>query len=259
MIEQRFKMIEIRYQTALVVPPPYAHFFTLQLHPTNDGRLSINLTMTYTDREELDEEEITGEGFSMNDDYQWAGHLPAIWEQTVSDLARKTQLKTFNEEKLSDNQDYFLVTIETYAQGSQSGTPSQRSEWQFLSQELIQAVYEVSGKEKPFEATYLEIESGNRTEAHLTASFAGREVRLETRRANQPQAKTLPWKELKALMEVFFAVDYNSEEALLDVPRKPGRYLNLGTPEWYETGTAIIGDEGAVSKLRKVLVRLIQS
>ncbi|KAA9356715.1 hypothetical protein [Larkinella humicola] len=258
MIEQRFKMIEIRYQTALVVPPPYAHFFTILLHPTSDGRLSINLTMTYTDREELDEEEITGEGFTTTDDYQWSGHLSAVWEQTVGDLARKVQLKAFDEEKLSDNQDYFLVTIDTHAQGSQSGTPSHRSEWQFLSQELIQAVYEVSGKEKPFEATYLEIESGSRTEAHLTASFAGREVRLETRRANQTQTKTLPWKELKALMEVFFAVDYNSEEALLDAPRKPGRYLNLGTPEWYETSTAIIGDEGAVGKLRKLLVRLSQ-
>jgi hypothetical protein len=258
MIEQNFKKIEIRYQTALVVPPPYAHFFTITLQPASDGRLSVDLVMTYTDRDELDEEEIAGEGFTANDDYNWSGHLPSIWAQTVDDQARKIQLKAFDEEKLSDNQDYFLVTIETKTAGNQSGNPSHHSEWQFLSQELIQAAYEVSGKEKPFEATYLEIDSGSRTEAHLTASFSRREVRLETRRNNQSQSKTLSWKELKSMMEVFYAVDYNSEEALLDSPRKSGRYLNLGTSEWYETGTAIIGDEGAVSKLRKLLVRLTQ-
>ncbi|WP_221621980.1 hypothetical protein [Larkinella knui] len=251
-------MIEIRYQTALVVPPPYAHFFTIILQPAGDGRLAIDVTMTYTDRDELDEDEITGEGFTGNDDFKWAGHLPSVWEQTVNDLVRKTQLKAFDEEKLSDNQDYFLVTLENKMQGNQSGMPSHRPEWQFLSQELIQAAYEVSGKEKPFEVNYIEINSGARTEVHMTASFSRREVTLETRHSNQTHSKTVPWKELKSMMEVFYGVDYNSEDALTDLPRKSGRYLNLGTPEWYDTSTAIIGDEGAISKLRKLLVRLTQ-
>ena len=258
MIESLFEKLEIRYQTALVVPPPYAHFFTIALHAAIGDRLPVDITITYTDRDELDEEEITNEGFTGNDDYQWSGHLPLIWAQTVGDLVRKTQLKEFDEAKLRDNQDYFLVTTHNDRHEKQAGTPSHRTEWQFLSQELIQAAYEVSGKEKPFEVIYLEIDSGARTEAHLTASFSRREVRLETRHQDQTQSKTLPWKELKTMMEVFYAVDYNSEEALPELPRRSGRYLNLGTSEWYETGSAITGDEGAISRLRKLLVRLTQ-
>ncbi|MGV3561416.1 hypothetical protein [Larkinella arboricola] len=258
MTDSTFDKLEIRYQTAMVVPPPYAHFFTIILRASADKRLTIELTMTYTDRDELEEDEIVGEGFTLNDDYQWSGQLPAIWAQTVGDLVRKTQLKAFDEEKLTDNQEYFLVAIEQKSQGSRSGAPTQRTEWQFLSQELIQAVYEISGREKPFEATYVEIEGGGRTEARLTASFGHREVRLETRRDNQNRSTTLPWKELKSMMELFYGVDYNSEEALSAPPRKPGRYLNLGTAEWYDVGASVVGDEGAVSKLRKLLSRLVQ-
>ncbi|RRB07062.1 hypothetical protein [Larkinella rosea] len=258
MIEPSFRNVEIRYQTAQVVPPPYAHFFTIAIRSMDDKGLQIDFTMTYTDRDELEEEEITGEGFTANDDYTWSGRLLPVWTQTVGELVRKTQLKPFDEEKLNDNQDYFLVSVERENQSKSSGTPSHRTEWQFLSQELIQAVYEVSGKEKPFEVTYVEIESGNRTEARLTASFSRREVRLETRKNNQSQSRALPWKELTSMMEVFYAVDYDSEAALPDLPRKTGRYLNLGTPEWYETGTSLIGDEGAVNKLRKLLNRLTQ-
>ncbi|MFD1139725.1 hypothetical protein ACFQ4C_01330 [Larkinella insperata] len=259
MADSTFDKLEIRYQTAMVVPPPYAHFFTIILRASADKRLTVELTMTYTDRDELEEDEIVAEGFTPNDDYQWSGQLPAVWVQPVGDLVRKTQLKAFDEEKLTDNQEYFLVTIEQKPQGSRSGAPVQRTEWQFLSQELIQAVFEISGKEKPFEATYVEIENGGRVEARLTASFGQRETRLEIRRNNQNRSTTLPWKELNAMMEVFYGVDYNSEEALTAPPRKPGRYLNLGTPEWYEIGTAVVGDEGAVGKLRKLLTRLIQS
>lgn len=258
MTESSFQSLEIRYQTALVVPPPYAHFFTIKLQSVGNKQLPVEMVMTYTDREELDEEEITGEGFTSEDDYQWAGNLPAVWQQTIDSLVRKTRLKPFDEEKLSDNEDYFLVTIEKQDEDSLSGTPSLRSDWQFLSQELIQAVYEVSGKEKPFEVTYVEIDGGTRSEASLQASFSRREVRLENRRNNQVQAKVLPWKELKTLMEAFYGVEYNTEEALPNLPRKTGHYLNLGSPEWYEINTSILGDEGALSALRKTLNRLIQ-
>ncbi|GAB3338919.1 hypothetical protein GCM10027299_51410 [Larkinella ripae] len=257
MIDHRFKSLEIRYQTALVVPPPYAHFFTITLRSSAENRLAIDLTLTYTERDELEEDEIIGEGFTSNDDYQWTGELPAVWRQTVENLVQKTQIKPFDEEKLSDDQDYFLVAIEQKDQNTLSGAPSHRSEWQFLSQELIQAIYEVSEKEKPFEITYVEIDGGNRAEAHLTASFSRREARLENRRDNQNQATSLPWPELKGLMEIVYGVEYNSEEALPNLPRKTGRFLNLGTPEWYELGTAVTGEEAAVNKLRKALARLI--
>ncbi|GAB3275712.1 hypothetical protein GCM10027347_49170 [Larkinella harenae] len=258
MSDSLFDTLEIRYQTALVVPPPYAHFFTIVLRSVVDKKVPIEITMTYTDREEMELDEIVGEGFTGDDDYHWSGYLPAVWQQTLENLVRKTRLKPFDEDKLSDNQDYFLVTIETKTQGSQSGAPSLPADWQFLSQELIQAVYEVSGKEKPFELTYVDINSGIRSEVQLKASFSRREIGLELRKNNQNRSVTLPWKELKAMMEVVYGVEYNREEALPNLPRKTGQYVNLGTPEWYEVGTSVIGEEEAVGKLRKLFTRLMQ-
>ncbi|MGA0558586.1 hypothetical protein ACO2Q8_18135 [Larkinella sp. VNQ87] len=249
--------MEIRYQTALVVPPPYAHFFTITLRTRSEKGLPVDLTMTYTDREELEEDEIVGEGFTGDDDYEWSGYLPAAWQQPIENLIQKTQLKPFKEEELPENQDYFQVEIDKKGAGKQAGSPLHRAEWQFLSQELIQAVYEVSGKEKPFEATYLDIASGNRTEASLRASFGRREVRLDTRQNQQTHSVTLPWKEVRSIMETIYGVDYNPEGALVNPPRKPGRYLNLGTPEWFDLSTAVLGDEGAVRKLHQVLTRLV--
>ncbi|MFC5408429.1 hypothetical protein ACFPMF_03860 [Larkinella bovis] len=257
MAEYSFKNLEIRYQTALVVPPPFAHFFTIELRIDPENRLGIRVAITYAERDELEEDEIIAEGFTIHDDYQWSGVLPAVWLQTVDSLVRKTQLKPFDEEKLTDNQEYFQVRIEK--DSLRTGMPSQRVEWQFISQELIQAVYEVSGKEKPFEITYLEIEGGNRIEAQLTASFGRREAKLENRRNTQNRTTVLPWKEVKAMMEIVYGVDYDPETALSALPRKPGRYLNLGTSEWFDLTTAVVGENDAISKLNRLLARLVQA
>lgn len=257
MNQSLFKSVEVRYQTAPVVPPPYTHFYTLKCRPAFKEYLHVDFSITYTDREELDEEEIIGEGFTPDDDYSWSGRLPLIWLQTVTDLVQQTRLQAFDEDTLTDNDEYFLLTIEPEAGGMQSGVPADRKDWQYLLQELIQAVYEASEKEKPFEFTYLDNQSSQPAEVRLTGLFSRREVRVEVRRNKRSQSRTLPWDELQTIMEAVYGVEYLAEEAVAKPAQKRGQYLNLGEDEWYELSQAVDGPQPALDNLRRTLDRLV--
>ncbi|HWV33270.1 MAG TPA: hypothetical protein VN038_26610, partial [Dyadobacter sp.] len=69
----------IRFQTAPVVPAPFAHFYTLKMDIQSAEDLRVDFDIVYNDREELTEDEIFDEGFSTDDDYKWKGSLPAVW------------------------------------------------------------------------------------------------------------------------------------------------------------------------------------
>ena len=256
MNQPQFKSAEVRYQTAPIVPPPYTHFYTLAFRPAFKEYLHVDLSITYTDREDLDEEDIIGEGFTLDDNYSWSGRLPLTWLETATSLIRKTRLQAFDEDKLTDNDEYFLLTLEQESGGAQSGVPTPKNDWQYFIQELMQAVYEASEREKPFEFTYLDHRSGSPTEVHLTGLFSRREVQVDIRRKGRNQTRTLPWNDLQSVMEAIYGVEYLPEEALAKPAPNKGQYLNLGEEEWYELGPAVVGPEPALAYLRKTLDRL---
>jgi hypothetical protein len=60
-----------------IIPPPFSHVFRLSLD-WSKGDLSAQLDLHYTDREELKEEEIFDEGFSLEDNYRYQGNVPSV-------------------------------------------------------------------------------------------------------------------------------------------------------------------------------------
>jgi len=247
--------LEIRYQTAMVVPPPYAHYYTLVL--TMGEELAIDFSITYTDREELDEEEIVGEGFTLQDDFSWAGTLPEAWRGPLDNHLNRLRLKPFNEQSLQDTDDYFLLMVRRPGSEEESGRPSPRADWQYLAQELMQACYEAGGKERPFELNVVEQERGQTLNLQLVASFKNRDIRLETDQQGRKGSRILPWEDLRNLMETVYAIEYLAEEAVTRPPRRDGLFLNLGEENWFEWGkTAVDAGDGALDRLRKTLRRL---
>lgn len=57
------KKIIAQYQT-IQLPPPYSFDYQLIISPKADG-LEVDFKLHYTDRDELSEEEILDEGFTM--------------------------------------------------------------------------------------------------------------------------------------------------------------------------------------------------
>ncbi len=228
------KTLQVRYQTARSLPAPYAYFYTLVLTPLV-GELGVDLTLTYPDREDMDEEELLADGFTPDDDLTWAGRLPQTWRQTMLTLADKARLKPDDEDQLSEDDEFWSVRIETLNAPTRQGRPQHTDDWQYVVQELIQAIYERAGRERPFELTYLQVSSSAAVqETRLTASFASRTVQVFTRHNQQERTRTLPWATLQRMMSAVYAPDYDPEVAQLKRPKETGHWLNLGTEEWYD-------------------------
>src|SRR5688572_9901646 len=73
-----------------IVPPPYSHVFRLMLDWSN-GDLDVVLDLHYTDREDLTNEEILDEGFTLNDDYSYKGTLNTVWIKPLQQLFDKSK------------------------------------------------------------------------------------------------------------------------------------------------------------------------
>ncbi|MBO0947729.1 hypothetical protein [Fibrella forsythiae] len=231
-----FVSLSIRFQSAGMIPAPYTHFYELTARPAGMSGLYIDFSITYTDREELDEEDITGEGFTLNDDFAWSGKLGAAWLPVVHSIVSTTKLGPFDETKLGEKDDFLEVTIDTGYDDPMVGTPTQAEPFLYAIQELIQAIYEAGGKEKPFELSYLSFQRSGDSEVHLQAQFATRTVKLITIQKGQETHSALPWEQLRTLMGVVFAHDYIPGEGTAKPPKRDGHYLDVGGDEWYDIG-----------------------
>ncbi len=227
------KTLQIRYQTARSLPAPYAYFYTLTL-TLLVGELGVDLALVYHDREDMDEEELLADGFTPDDDLAWTGRLPQAWRQTMLTLADKARLKPVAEDQLSEDDEFWSVRIETPNAPTRQGRPQHTDDWQYVVQELIQAIYERAGRERPFELTYLKIRSSAEVlETRLTASFASRTVQVFTSHNKEERTRTLPWSTLQRVMGAVYAPDYDPEKARPKRPKEAGHWLSLGTDEWY--------------------------
>jgi hypothetical protein len=230
-----FTSIQIRYQTARSLPAPYAYFYTLTVRAAADKSLQINLSITYPDRDDIDDDELIAEGYTRDDDFSWSGRLPKAWWQTMTDLVNKTQLVTSNEDALGEDDDYWDITLETDNAGVRQGRPKNADSWQYLIQELIQASYEAIGRERPFELTYLDFANQQgELEVRLTASFADRTVKVVQSQNRKESTKTQSWSALQHIMAEVYNHDYEDDEAQLKRPKRDGQWLNLGGEEWYD-------------------------
>lgn len=231
-----FNNLRIRYQTARSLPAPYAYFYTLSAKPVGLNALSVDFAIAYPDRDEIDDDELIAEGFTRDDDFSWSGQLPRTWLDALAALVKKSRLQPLNEDTLDEDDDFWEITVDASSGNRQLGKPSDSNNWQYLLQELIQAIYERMGRERPFELIYLNLNGPHEQETRLVASFAERTIQLTHLNDQREQRKTVPWTALQQLMEQVYKHDYSSEEAQPKRPNRAGQWLNLGTDEWHEIG-----------------------
>lgn len=230
-----FQRLQIRYQTARSLPAPYAYFYTLTAKQSGTSEVQVDLTITYPDRDDIDDDELVAEGFTREDDLTWSGRLPKSWAETITNLTRATQLQPLDEEALGEDDDFWEITIENDNGARKQGTPPNANDWQYTVQELIQAVYERMNRERPFELIYLDNSTGAApSERRITASFAERSIRLLSIQDRREQSRTLLWSTLQPMMNKVYEHEFNPDEAQQKRPVRNGQWLNLGSEEWYE-------------------------
>ncbi len=166
--------VKLSYQT-LHLPPPFAYAYTLDMK-AKEGSLQVAFDHEYLHREQISTEEIMEEGFSENDNYSWQGELPHVWLEVVQQLLSETA--TTNQKPEDDFQETYLH-LDIVDGQINSGFPENPGDWQYKMEELIQAIYEVSGREKAFYLCIHDQSKSSRVEIH--ASFVKRQLEVITK------------------------------------------------------------------------------
>ncbi|HEY8399931.1 MAG TPA: hypothetical protein VIK89_01645, partial [Cytophagaceae bacterium] len=227
--------VEIIYNSADLVPP-YTHSFHIKTY-NEDNYLNVKLNLKYLEREELTEEEILAEGFTLNDDFSWEGSLDKVWKQRIEKQAETAQINTQSDisgEELAVK----IFTEDT----SVYGVPKDIQSWTYLMQELVQAVYEVSGKELPLKIRYRKVEPGKKSyKIDIQPYFKNLSIEAFKETPGQTGKHSIPlnWGELRKLMERIYINDMYPEHASAKDPVKEGSYIDPGDGLWYRFNNAI--------------------
>lgn len=225
-----------------IVPAPYSHVFRLMLD-WSKGDLDVVLDLHYTDREDLTQEEILDEGFTLNDDYSYKGTLNTVWIKPLQLLFAKSKWT-------NKNIDEGGITVSPLDQGNDEGVkiPSNQEEWQLMAQDLIQAIYETVKKEAPLQVHYRLVEGEAITDCSVTVHFSNREVIFE--KAGTP--RTINWEYAIQLMKIVFTPDYHYEMAKEEPGKKRGAYIECGDGYWHELGKGVVNIDPSFDAVGKI-------
>lgn len=228
-------------------PPPYSYGYRLTANIKEDG-IDIDFVLSYTDRDEVDEEEILAEGFTLNDDFSFKGVLPASWKASLLSRLEHASWITGSQE----NSFLFFRIVSQETKKPLEGYPSDFETWEYFLQEMVQAIFEAGKKERPLEVVYKDITKDRGTQTiFLSGSFLQREAKLTVAAENGQESRTveLPWKNLRKMLKAIYLPDYDPDLAQAQEPKKAGRYLNPGDGLWYELGKAITNPNKEIDSL----------
>ncbi len=246
--------LEISFET-FVVPPPYSHTYTFKLRFEADG-LQLQYDLEYTHRDELSKEEIWEEGFSNQDDFSWKGRLPVVWRETLLAAWGRTRLLSEKEQEPSEPLENGLFIVAKITNGQQvTGIPENVENWEYLLQELTQAVYEAAQREHPLRIRYVERSLKEELQLIITVRFLERSLEMVRQQEKQQHKYSLPWTKAKPLLSTLYLLDYNTEEANTKMPALPGKYLDPGDSRWYrlEKDVVNLGRQDYLSDLMRQL------
>ncbi|TDE17539.1 hypothetical protein [Dyadobacter psychrotolerans] len=236
----------VRYQSAPVVPAPFSHYYTLTLNILSETELDVDFSISYTDRDEIDEDEILDEGFTLDDDYKWKGSVPAIWTKEFQNIFASSKIIRQREEK--EFEDFIEIELEENEKDV-TVYPVDKERWSYFLQEFMQAIFESGGREKPFELTYLNISEGTSKLVELKASFANKSFTV-VKDGNAPES--LNWTQLQKVMDTVYKAEFIEDNASEKKPSKNGSYITAGDGLWYQLGIAVVEPSAKSKELAKI-------
>lgn len=225
-----------------IIPPPYSHVFRLSLD-WSKGDLYVELDLHYTDREDLEKEEIIDEGFTADDDYTYKGSLNSVWTKTVMAEYEKSK---WSGKSLEDG-GVSLTPVENGNEGK-SKIPANQEGWQLLAQDLIQAIYETTKKEAPLTVLYKKVENELTHDCSITVHFSNREVIFEV----DGKSRNINWEYAIQLMKLIFTPDYHYEIAKTEPGKKRGAYIECGDGYWHELGKGVVNIDSSYDAVGKI-------
>jgi hypothetical protein len=225
-IHDSFDKLIIKFDTG-AIPPPFCYRYTIKL--IREEELLASLKMEYYDREEITEEEIFDEGFTLNDDFEWKGKLPHIWNK---ELQKQLQSSNWRTDLDAESRTPALEVRISNRDQSEILYPADNEAWEILSQEIIQAIFELAGKEAPLKIQFYSIELNTKSvDLQLAFKFALRTVQSRSITGN---AAKISWNDGRKLLRYIYFFDYLPENGTPKKPTNVGNYINVGDGFWYD-------------------------
>jgi len=237
------KRLEIEF-TSGVVPPPFSNVFKLKIGFEKDF-INTQFNIHYTDREELSEEEILSEGFTLDDDYDFVGELPKVWERPFKTCYASS--KWSNKKELDENGGVKIFAKDIHGKIARS-IPTNQEEWHMLTQEFIQAIYEINRKEAPLTIRYRTITKEEVKDYVLTIKFSIRKAIAEI----NEKLTEVDWEEARQLLSYIYLPDYDYEVATDVPPKKRGQYIDCGDGFWHKFGKGIVNLDDSFDAISKI-------
>ncbi|MBW3469445.1 hypothetical protein [Arthrospiribacter ruber] len=235
--------LEIEFDSG-VIPPPYSHVFKLKIG-FGKNFLDTQLDMEYTDREDLSEEEILNEGFSLEDDYHFQGEVPKVWEKPLKELYAKS--KWSNNRLDQEEGGIYILAKDVHGKVSRT-TPLNQQEWQFFTQDYIQAIYELSKREAPLQVNYLIVDQAGSKEISLTVRFSIRKVEVLV----NGKMKEIHWEKAKELLGYVFLPDYDYDRAKEKKPSQNGDYIDCGDGYWHDMKKGVFNIDDSFDAISRI-------
>lgn len=244
--------LEIEFDSGSI-PPPYSHTFKLRIS-FEKNFLNTQLDLHYTGREDLEDEEILEEGFSLSDDYSFLGEIPKVWETPFKDLYSESKWTS----KKFDDQEGGVKILAKDIHGKISRTiPINQNDWQLLAQDYLQAIYEISKKEAPLSIKFYAQDQNGIHDISFTVKFSIRKIEALT----DGKSKEADWVETKTLLANIFLPDYDYSQAKTSKPTKRGYYIECGDGYWHELGKGVVNIDNsfdAVAKIKEGFLKMLE-
>jgi hypothetical protein len=231
------------------IPPPFCHKYKIVI--SKKDKLYVSLDLEYFDRDELTEEEIYEEGFTDDDDFRWEGELPSVWGD---EIAKKLAYSNWRKNEILRNDGASFRVKSVQAGISELRFPDKPLIFEMLSQEIIQAVFELGKKEAPLEIRFCaKKKNGKSCDLTFTYYFADKRNEVVS---GKKRPGLIGWEEGQKMLKYIFGIDYYPENGTEDVPKKEGNYISPGDRLWYELAPFTNAGKRAVERIEKLVKTL---
>lgn len=225
---QDFKLF---YESSSDIPAPY-HFEALfDFKSFNNDTLALSLHIQYVEREDFSNEELISEGLSVEDKFEWSGELPLIWKNRLAISYSKYKSGSCDPK---DSEPFIAIE----AANSSTYVPRFLEFEENLVQELMQAIFEMAGKEYPlflgFQYKDLN-DSWNKYQGEM--SFAN--LNFTYSRSNGQVETISDWDKLQDLVNTIFIAEFIADKALEDLKKSSAFAIFPGDGLWYIAGDSL--------------------
>lgn len=219
------------YESPSDIPAPY-HFEALfEFKSFENDKLELSLHVQYVEREDFSSEELIAEGLSVEDKFEWSGDLPIIWKNRLALSFSKYKSGSCDPKDAEP-----FIAIE--AANSSTYVPRFLDFEENLIQELMQAIYEVAGKEYPLFLGFQfkdENDTWNKYQGEM--SFAN--LNFTYSNSSGQVEIIFDWDKLQDIVNTVFIAEFITDKALEDLKKSSSFAVFPGDGFWYIAGDSL--------------------